>query len=341
MSLYTSVIRPFLFTLPPERAQSLAEIALRLNPASHWLNHAWSPKDDKLCTTLAGIPLRSPVGLAAGYDKNCNVLGPIMSLGFGYIVGGTVTLHPRPGNPSPRLLRLPKQEALVNALGFPSKGLNHVESAIRELNNRPSALFISISGLSVEEFLECHQRLEPLVEAIELNISSPNTAGIRIFQEQDKFTELIEKINQQRTKSIFIKLPPYGTESEKVKVHSLIKICVNLGVSGITVANTKPVEEQRLRVGRGGLSGQPLLHNTTKMVEEIRSEASNNLAINACGGISSGKDAVACLEKGADTVQIYTGLIYSGPALVSRINNYIVQTAVSRSLSSVREFYNT
>lgn len=336
MSLYTSLIRPFLFTLPPERAQSLAETALLLNPMSNWLSRAWSPKDDRLRSTLAGIPLRSPIGLAAGYDKNCNVLSPLMSLGFGYTVGGTVTLHPRPGNPSPRLIRLPKQKALINALGFPSKGLNYVESTLRKLNDRPAALAISISGLSIDEFLSCHQRLEPLVDAIELNISSPNTAGIRIFQEQDDFTKLLEQLNQQRTKPIFVKLPPYDTDSEKVKAHNLIKICVKLGISGITVANTKPVEEQRMKVGRGGLSGQPLFLNTVKMIEEIRSEVGAKLAINACGGISNGEDAILCLEKGADTIQIYTSLVYGGPALISRINDYILQVIIKRDLPSVQ-----
>ncbi|MBI2872686.1 MAG: dihydroorotate dehydrogenase 2 [Chloroflexi bacterium] len=322
MDLYKSAFRPWLFRLPPERAQGVAEALLALAPLWRAVTPTFRQKYPALRREVAGIPLSNPVGLAAGYDKQCVHLAALGLLGFGYVVGGTVTPEPRRGNPRPRLLRRPGQQALVNAMGFPSNGLERVARRLERLRpsaeglrHRPTPIFVSIAALDEEGFARCHQRLEPLVEAVELNISSPNTAGIRVFQERDALLSLLRRLGGRR-KPLFVKLPPYSDPQGQERVLSLLEICRQAGVTGVTAINTVPVEEPRLKVGTGGLSGRPLLSDMLRIVSELRREGGPDLVINACGGIFTGEDAFAALQAGADTVQLFTALVYEGPGVV-------------------------
>ena len=182
---YSLLIRPLLFRLPPETAQSAADFALK--QALFWRSVAPLLKvsHPSLRRDLCGLELRNPVGLAAGYDKDCDFLPSLAALGFGYVTGGTVTEFPQPGNPRPRILRRPGAGALVNSLGFPSRGLDCVEERLRRLHGAfdDTPVVVSVSGVTVDGIERCHRRLEPLVDAVEINISSPNTAGLRVFQE--------------------------------------------------------------------------------------------------------------------------------------------------------------
>lgn len=333
MSIYTRLVRPLLFRLPPERAQKLAESFLVAGP----LWRAISVLDDpRLHTDVAGIRLPNPVGLAAGYDKDCVMLGRLAGLGFGYMVGGTVTAQPRPGNPRPRIVRNPGGGSLVNSLGFPSRG---VEEAARTLSRRlPSVpLLLSISGLTVDEFVLCYRRLGPLCDGIELNVSSPNTEGIRVFQEPERLGELLSELRAEKTGPLFLKLPPYFDDDQRIGVMRLVDVCMDRGVEGVTVANTHPVADERLAVGRGGLSGRPLLPHTLRMVAEVRRHAGDGLAINGCGGISSGEDALSVLCAGADTLQLFTGFVYEGPWLMKRIKRYLLDRMEEEGASSLAE----
>ena len=328
---YRTFIKPLLFRLPPETAQSVAHIALK----QHHIWRAASPllqvDNSRLEVDLAGIRLSNPVGLAAGYDKDFESVPALSSLGFGYLTCGTVTEMPRAGNPAPRVIRYESDEALVNALGFPSKGVDHaalqLERAQPLLDYTP--IVASVSGVAADEILRCHQRLEPLVSAVEVNISSPNTLGLRIFQQPETLRQLLAQLNDQRRKPLFIKLPPYietpsvGSE-QKDMVLSLVAVCVEQGVEAVTVANTWPVRDSRLAVGAGGLSGKPVFADMLKMVTDIRAEAGSGIAINASGGIFGGEDALAAIQAGATTVQILTSLIYRGPGIVRRINEQML-----------------
>ena len=335
LGLY-SLLRPLLFRLPPERAQALAERVLRIRPVWDILARTLIPSDPELRTNLASIPLRSPIGLAAGWDKNCELLRPLANLGFGYVIGGTVTRLPQPGNPRPRLIRLPKERALINSLGFPSKGLSHVEAQLQSLSPNLAPIFVSITGLTEGDFLECHNRLEPFVSGVELNISSPNTSGIWIFQDPNRFGRLVDRLNKNRSKLLMVKLPTYNSSTRET-ILALIQRGLNLGVNGFTVANARPVNEARVKVGRGGLSGGPLLPDTLAMISDIRHEAGHDLIINACGGISTGMDAFHALQAGANTVQILTGLVYQGPGVVSSINKALTDLCQERGLASVTQ----
>ena len=328
---YRTFIKPLLFRLSPETAQSLSHIALKQRQVWRAAEPLLNVDNSRLEVDLAGMRINNPVGLAAGYDKDCESLPSLASLGFGYLTCGTVTELPRAGNPSPRVLRYESDEALVNSLGFPSKGVEHtairLEQALPLLNGTP--VVASVSGVAPDEILRCHQRLEPLASAIEVNISSPNTLGLRIFQQSETLRQLLVGLNDQRSKPLFIKLPPYletpsiGSE-QKDMVLSLVNVCAEQGVEAVTVSNTWPVRDSRLAVGAGGLSGKPVFADMLQMVADIRAETGSRMAINACGGIFSGADALAAIQAGATTVQILTSLVYRGPGIVRRINEQML-----------------
>jgi len=316
---YQRLVRPLLFRLPPERAQRVAESFLAVRPAWRAVGGAWRMKDRLLRRTVAGIDLDNPIGLAAGFDKQCQYLESLGHLGFGYLVGGTVTPDPRPGNPRPRLLREQATQSLVNSMGFPSDGLQVVAERLRRRRRRPVPLVVSIAALDVAGFQECHQKLEPLADAIELNISSPNTQGLRRFQNPEQLSELLGHINAQRHKPLFLKLPPYTDDQSREQVFSLLHQCLTGGVTGVTAINTIPVTDPRLATGQGGLSGKVIFPDMLRIVGELRREAGPDLVINACGGISTGTEAWQALQAGADTVQLFTAMVYQGPAVARAI----------------------
>ena len=328
---YRTFIRPLLFRLPPEAAQSVAHIALKQRQVWRAASPLLQVENSRLEVGLAGMRLSNPVGLAAGYDKDFESIPSLSSMGFGYLTCGTVTELPREGNPAPRVLRYKSDEALVNSLGFPSKGVEYaalqLEQAQPMLDGVP--VVASVSGVAADEIVRCHRRLEPLVSAVEINISSPNTLGLRIFQQPEPLRQLLASINETRSRPLFIKLPPYlvkpsiGSE-QKDMVLRLVDVCVQQGVEAVTISNTWPVRDSRLAVGAGGLSGKPVFSDMLQMVADIRAEAGTGLAINACGGIFTGEDALAAIQVGATTVQILTSLIYRGPGIVRRINEQML-----------------
>ncbi len=333
---YKLLLRPLLFRLSPERIQRLVDSLLKQGLPWRILSPAFQVSDQRLRVKLAGLDLPNPVGLAAGYDKDCQFLPSILDLGFGYVVGGTVTLNPCPGNPRPRVLRRVQEESLINALGFPSRGLEYVAARLEGLASRKGPIIVSIAGLSVEDFVQCHRRLEPLVDGVELNISSPNTEGIRAFQEPALFGDLLDRVNADRRKPLLIKLPPYSDQRTKEKVLKLVGICVEQGVDGVTAINTRPTVDDALKVGSGGLSGRPIFEDMLRIVADIRAESGNRLTINACGGIFSAEDAWKAFQAGASTVQLLTGLIYEGPGIAKRINKGLLRLLDEKGLESLQ-----
>ncbi len=336
---YKALLRPLLFSLPSERAHRLGELVLQRRFLWKLLEPYYRTTDPGLKTSLAGIELSNPVGVAAGCDKNCQFLPSLLSLGFGYVVGGTVTLEPRQGNPSPRLVRNPREKSLVNSLGFPGIG---AEAVLRNLERTPvRPLILSVAGLTLEEFVECFRRMEPRADGVELNISSPNTAGLRIFHEPETFRTLLEQVNAERKKPLFVKIPPYGNEEGQQKVLELVRTARQMGVDGITAANTRPVQEPRLKIGSGGLSGKPLFQDTVRIVADVRKEVGDRITVNACGGISNPEEALQALAHGADTVQLYTGLIYEGPGVARSINRGLSRYLKDHDLASIKELQRT
>ena len=313
---YRYLVRPILFRLPPEAAITVAEYGLKRRP----LWRSLTPTEEiEFPTSVAGLSLRNPVGLAAGPDKRCEYLDSLGSLGFGYVVGGTVTAEPRNGNAKPRVLRLVKDESVINALGFPGDGLDAAFHQLERLRHRPARVLVSIAALDEGETVGCLTRLEPVVDGVEVNISSPNTAGLRRFQDPDALRRLLGMLNDARRKPLFVKIPPYTDDEQRERVLGLVRVCREVGVDAVTAGNTIPVEDAGLATGHGGLSGRRIKENTLRMVPEVRSELGADIALNACGGIASAEDARSALEAGADTVQLYTALIFKGPGLVAEI----------------------
>jgi dihydroorotate dehydrogenase len=276
--------------------------------------------------------------MAAGFDKDCKVAGPVLNLGFGFITGGTVTLSSRPGNPKPRIARLPDQRALMNSLGFPGQGLEAALRRLKKSQKHRDRIFLSISGTIEDEVVECFRRTQPLIAGIELNISSPNTAGLRTFHEPARLRGLIEALVSDKQVPLFVKLPPWPRNDENRRdILKLAETVVDAGADGLVVANTHPVESSRLQVGRGGLSGAPLFEHTELMIADVQAVVQGQVEIIACGGVSTANHVWQLLASGASAVQLYTSFIYEGPGLPAQINKGLVKLMDRAGIASVAE----
>ena len=342
-SAYESVIRPLLFTLPPERAQHLADKTLQLWPLWRAVSRLNAVDTPAVRTSVGGMALANPVGLAAGYDKVCQLTPGLSCLGFGYLTCGTVTLDARTGNPGVRLLRDPQNQSLTNALGFPGDGLEAAAENLSKDRRRvgDTPVVVSISGAEIADIVTCHRRLEPLVDAVEINISSPNTAGLRLFHNADVLAELLAAINELRSLPLFVKMPPFPDRRQNADQHDLVvslaEACASAEVEGLTVANTWPVSDPRLGVGSGGLSGKPIYDEMIRMVSEVRDAVGDSIAINACGGVFTAADAWGALCAGADTVQLLTGMVYRGPGVARDIASGLGRLVSLHGLTSIRD----
>ena len=339
--MYKRIVRPLIFSLDEESSHALSESALRVPYVWKSLGLSANVGDPRLQTEVAGLSLPSPIGIAAGYDKNCRVLKSLIDLGFGFVCGGTVTLAERSGNPRRRMVRLPGSEAIINSLGFPGDGLDRIKPRLARLGTRRTRAFASISGSIEEEIAECHRQLAPLVAAIELNISSPNTVGLRVFHDPARLRSLIEQLLKPRhaTTPLLVKLPPWSNEpQERRTALDLAETAVDAGAAGLVVANTVPVEDPRLKVGKGGLSGAPLLQNTERMTAEVAARVGKQVSIISCGGISKPEHVWRMIAVGASAVQLYTAMVYEGPSLPAKLNRgllKLMEAAGTRSLGEI------
>jgi len=304
------VVRPILFALPPERAHNVGLSLMRF---------ASRIRAEPMPVTTALGELANPLGLPAGYDKTGGHLDNLARLGFGYLVAGTFTFSPWPGNPKPRVARNKDDNTLVNALGFPNPGIDSFMANLASRKPLDVPVVASISGKTMEDVLGCYSKVQKHVAGVEVNLSSPNTPDLRDLREPATFAELAQALRDAKAKPTYLKTPPYVEESQFDGVMGLVKRWESLGFEGVTASNSMPIEDARMAVGRGGWSGPPLLDHTKKAVERIRRSVGPSFEINACGGISSPADAAALLELGANTIQVFTALVYQGPALVKSL----------------------
>jgi dihydroorotate dehydrogenase len=307
-------VTKILLRLPPEAAHRTATGLLGL--PLPWERIGGVEDDYRLRVRLAGIELRNPIGLAAGFDKTCRRLDALGRLGFGYVVGGTITRHARAGNAKPRIARWRDRRSLVNSMGLPNPGADVVAATLVRAR-RTAPRFLSIADQDVPDVLETHRLLEPHADAIELNASCPNVSWGRDRDNEARLAALLRELGSRRTKPLFVKLPPFRSDVERDVVRALAAIAVEGGVDGLTCSNTYPTEDRRLAVGAGGLSGRAVFQDTVRIVREVRAATDGAVPVNACGGISTALDALSCLEAGAVTVQVYTSLVYEGPRLLA------------------------
>ena len=324
MGWYSAIVRGAFFTLPPEAAHRAAGALLSL--PFPWERIGGAQEDDRLHVTLAGIPLRNPIGLAAGFDKGCRHLDALGRLGFGYVVGGTVTRRPRIGNPRPRVVRYPKQRAMTNSMGLPNPGAHVVRRTLSSMP-RTAPRLVSLADEDPADAAWTCELLDPLVDAFELNASSPN-AGWR--HEGHRVVEVARGLLDVTARPVFVKLPPFRSEGERGEVLGLAEAVLGEGVAGLTCSNTSPMEERRLATGRGGLSGAPLGAATVGIVREVRRAVGEGIPINASGGVFGTDGALACLAAGATTVQLFTALLYEGPGLVGQLTRELASAMRER-----------
>ena len=286
-----------------------------------WERIGGTPRDPALEVDLGGVRLPNPIGLAAGFDKGCRRLDALGRLGFGLVVGGTVTRHARRGNPKPRIVRDRERLAIVNAMGLPNPG---AEAAARHLSRmrRTAPRFVSVADEPTEDATAAVELLTPHVDGFELNASSPNAPW---RHDPAHMAGLLAAFRARTDRPVLLKLPPFATDEERAVVLDLARAAIDAGASGLVCSNTVPVEEPKLAAGRGGLSGGPLKALTPRIVEEVAAATGRVVPIVACGGISTGVDVAACLDAGATAVQIYAGLIYRGPAIVGDLVRGLLQ----------------
>ena len=328
LSAYESFVRPLLFSLPPESAHHLALGALRIASAlPPVLAGLRSLQPQARPATVFGLNFPNPVGLAAGFDKNGVALPAWEALGFGFLEIGTVTARPQPGNPKPRIFRYPEQEALINRLGFNNDGADAIAARLRRLRARgrwpliPVGINLGKSKITplenaADDYRYSFRLLHIFADYIVLNVSSPNTPGLRTLQAQAALLVLLQAIateNRTVAKPVLVKVAPDLTEAELTDV---IRACEEYGVAGLIATNTTldhsalPASEDQ----QGGLSGQPLREKSTRFIRSIC--AQTNLPIIGVGGISDAASAREKFEAGAQLIQLYTGYIYKGPGLL-------------------------
>jgi len=325
-NLYDSLVRPFIFLSSPEMGHRIAIYSFKQR--WFWELLAWHFRvdDDRFIVSSGEVRLSNPLGLAAGFDKNCEMFESLSALGFGYLTLGSVTLNPREGNPKPRIWRYPN-ESLVNSMGLPNDGAYRISERLASTNRRVAPLILSISGMSLEEFSDCYLRLQEHADAIELNISTPNTAGVRIFQDPDTFAKLLDTVMTRRrdNKPVWVKLPPYFDEKTRENVLELVNTCIRKSVKAITSINTKLVKESRASIGTAGISGKEIFADMLRIVSDIYTHTDGKISINACGGIFSAEDAWKAFQAGATTIQLYTGFVYRGPSIVVNLKRQLLK----------------
>jgi dihydroorotate dehydrogenase len=313
MGWYSSVGRPALFALPPETAHRVALALLGL--PLPWKRIGGTSDDPALETAMGGIPLRNPIGLAAGFDKSMRRLDALGALGFGYVVGGTVTMAKRAGNDRPRIVRDRPRGSMVNAMGLPNAGAPAAAASLARAR-RTAPRIASIADEAIEDAAAAAALLGPLVDGFELNASSPNAGWAH---REAHVAALLDELSAATDRPIFVKLPPFDTADEREHVLSMAVSAQGRGAAGLTCSNTRPVEEPRLPAGRGGLSGRPLFASTPSIVRHVRAATHGTIPIAASGGIASAGDVISCLEAGASSVQVYTAFIYEGPGFVGAL----------------------
>jgi dihydroorotate dehydrogenase len=332
------LLRPLLYRLDPERAHGMAISALgfagALAPIRAALRSACAPGRDRPVEAF-GLTFPNPVGLAAGYDKDALGWRGLACLGFGHLEIGTVTLRPQPGNPRPRMFRLVEERSLINRLGFPSRGADFVAGRLDAA--RPRGLIVGVNigkqketplEDAADDYEQLMERFASRADYLVVNISSPNTPGLRKLQQRDWLDPLLRRLMAKKREldgradrpcPLLVKLSPDLADDELEQAVGAITVA---GLDGVVATNTT-ISRENVRSWQatetGGLSGAALTEASTAVVRKIRKMSGERLTIVACGGVMGPSDAQAKLDAGASLVQLYTGLIYEGPTLVRRI----------------------
>jgi dihydroorotate dehydrogenase len=331
------LIKPLLFQFDPETIHYVVTGALRR------VNRIWGVKslfknlyqleDKRLFREVLGLKFKNPLGLAAGFDKNASMIEELAEFGFGFIEIGTVTPLPQPGNEKPRMFRLPQDDALINRMGFNNQGVDVVAARLKQVNRKGLIIGGNIGKNkltpnedAVSDYIKCFDRLFDVVDYFVVNVSSPNTPGLRELQEKEPLKHILNTLQQRNNKNqisrpILLKIAPDLTNSQ---LDDIIEIVMETKIAGLIATNTTIsrddlVSSENLKKESGGLSGKPLTVRSTEVIRYLSEHSNKSFVIIGVGGIHSPEDAIEKIQAGASLIQLYTGFIYEGPGLVKRI----------------------
>ena len=336
-------LRSIIFKLDPELAHNLAIKALKYN----YIPNNKIPANSLIETEIFGKKISNPIGLAAGFDKDAEVYNSLYKLGFGFVEVGTITPLKQYGNPKPRVFRLEEDEALINRLGFNSSGADVVSSRIR--STPPNGLFgINIGPNKdtknrVEDYLINLRKFYNLADYLTVNISSPNTENLRSFHNSNELTELLSEIENEKKilKSnipIVVKISPdiYDNDVEKIS-----ELLLKYNISSIIISNSTDSSRENLKninkLEKGGLSGKPLEVKSNLLINKFYKILGSKIKIIGVGGVDSGKSAYEKIINGASVVQLYTGMVYQGPNIASKITKELIEITKNHSVKNISE----
>lgn len=324
-----SALMPLMRGMDPERAHTHALCALRWGLAGS----DRGTDDPVLATEVFGCHFRNPIGLAAGFDKDAVAVLPLMQLGFGFVEVGTVTPRPQPGNPKPRLFRLEEDQAVINRMGFNNGGLDGYVARLQALMRPLPAVLGANVGINKEgadperDYPALYAAVAPYADYVTVNVSSPNTPGLRDLQGEERLAAILDAIAAKRATlssrpPVLVKIAPDLAEDA---VGSIVEACIARGVASVIVSNTTIARPETLRSAKkgeaGGLSGAPLFEKSNAVVRIAYRAAQKRIPLIGVGGIATGAQALTKIKAGASLVQVYTGFAYGGPALVRRIKD--------------------
>jgi dihydroorotate dehydrogenase len=357
--LYKKLIRPLLFIGDPENThEHTLALLSKLTPFEGVLEQVFSVQDPRLRVKIDSLTFSNPVGLAGGFDKNGVAIRTIASFGFGFMEIGAVTALAQPGNPKPRLYRLPEDQALINRLGFNNEGAAAIARRLRALreDGKPLKIPLGINlGRSkivetkdaVKDFISAFDQLFPFGDFFTLNVSSPNTPQLRDLQEKNLLRDLLQAIQERnhdlagrsgvQPKPILVKIAP---DMELAQADDIVEVALAEKISGLIATNATAFLRETLKSGSnepGGLSGKPLKALATSFVRHLYRAVGGKLPIIGVGGIFSAEDAYEKIKAGATAVQIYTGFVYEGPGAVKRINQGLIRLMEREGYRSIAE----
>jgi dihydroorotate dehydrogenase len=331
------LIKPLLFQFDPETIHYVVTGALqranRIWGVKSLLKNLYQLEDKRLAREVLGLKFKNPLGLAAGFDKNASMIEELAGFGFGFIEIGTVTPLPQPGNEKPRMFRLPQDDALINRLGFNNQGVDVVAARLKQVQRKGLIIGGNIGKNkltsnedAVNDYIKCFDRLFDVVDYFVVNVSSPNTPGLRELQEKEPLKHILNTLQQrnnknQITRPILLKIAPDLTNSQ---LDDIIEIVMETKIAGVIATNTTIsrddlLSSENLKKESGGLSGKPLTMRSTEVIRYLSKHSNKSFVIVGVGGIHSPEDALEKIQAGASLIQIYTGFIYEGPGLVKRI----------------------
>ncbi len=343
MTLAYRLMRPLVFAIDPEMAHRMA---LR-SVAAAGLLPARASADPRLACRVLGLTFPNPVGLGAGFDKNAEVIAATLKAGFGFTEVGTLTPRPQAGNPKPRLFRLPADQAVINRMGFNNQGFDAAERRLKQrAGNGIVGVNIGANRDSVDrvaDYVAGVTRFAPLADYIAINISSPNTPGLRDLQEHKALSGLLDAVTEARRSAvkmvpILLKLAP---DLDDAALEAIASTAVDNGIEGLIVTNTTiardGIGDSRLAAEAGGLSGRPLFRRSTAMLAKLRKLTAKKLVLIGVGGIDSAETAWQKMAAGADLIQVYTGMVYEGIGLPAEIVTGLSQRLERDKIASIGE----